>query len=457
MKNPSSLSEPKKLNLSDFPAEKKRRKESGWKKFRRRQKQKAKFNQEERLKRKQEREKRKRKIPGFFTRLRMDFKIRRAENKELRLEKARLRKRQPKLFDRLKIEFREYRQEQQWKHKQSVKRKSKRSAWAAILLFFIGPVLDFRDEIRAERKERNMRKGRFPQPNFFQRLLLEYHETRDTEKQRKRLDRVVRKALSFVVEEDKRVFSLREELEHMRDTWKSLPWKWSRDLQNMLVMMFAFVLSFSLLFGIFQLAKFGVAAAFSIPGVWRNGQIIFTIPDPSPLWTYSSVLSVYSVGPFVLAIIGFVFQRLQKNVDDKSSTRSLFYMWIYVNAYIFVFGTFLAGYFTDRGFGYVMGWLYVPWIVEVPLALFSVVMLWVIGYKAGRKFLSFRYSNKFVDSVLAQLYYKLMYFYVPIILGIGILWLFGFNENNFTQSVVYVSILIMLTPTLRFIPVNYKS
>gem|GEM_PF-4378078 len=104
-----------------------------------------------------------------------------------------------------------------------------------------------------------------------------------------------------------------------------------------------------------------------------------------------------------------------------------------------------------------MGWLYIPWIVEGPLALLSVIMLWVIGYKAGRKFLAFRHSNRFIDGVLAQLYYKLVYFYIPIVAGIGILMLMGLNDNDFTQRVVYLSVIAMLTPTLRFIPENFKT
>ncbi|MBN2237938.1 MAG: hypothetical protein JW729_10280 [Bacteroidales bacterium] len=452
MENQTTLANPKKLNISDFPPEQKRRKEGWWKRMRRRQKQNAKFNRNERRLRRAERQKLKRMTPNFFQRLLFDFKTSQAERREIRKEKAKLKNKQPNFFKRVKYDFAEYRKEQSWKNKQAKKKKQQNWFWVILLSFFIGPILDLRDEIRAEREEKRLRKNRFPQPNFFQRLWLEYKETSDTEKQRKHLDRVVRKSLSFVVEEDKRVFSLREEINHMKDTWKALPWEKTREFQNMLAMTIVFVLTFSMAFLFFQLLKFSVAAAFGIPGVWRNGQVTFTIPDPSLLWTYSSVLSVYSVGPFALAIVGLVFQRLQRKQSDQGSFKSLFYMWIYLHSYIIVFGTFLAGVFTDRGFGYVMGWLYIPWVVEVPMALLSVIMLWVIGYKAGRKFLAFRHSDRFIDSVLPQLFYKWIYFYIPILVGIGILFLLGYNANDFTQNVVYLSIIAMLTPTLRFIP-----
>lgn len=452
MQNPSSLANPKKLSLDDFPTEPKRKKESRWKKYRRRRKLDAKFKAEERRKKQIERKKQRRKRPGFFKGLIIEYKASRDERRALRAERNKIKRRQPGFIERLKYDFKEYREEQNWKNRQSAKRRGKLNVWAALLLLFLGPLLDLRDEIKAERAEKQARKGKFPQSNFFQRLWEDYLETRDTSKQRRHLDRVVRKSLSFVVEEDKRVFSMREEIEHIKDTWKGLPWNWAREIQNIIAMTVIFVFTFSLLFGVFQLSKFIVAAAFSIPGIWRNGMIIFTIPDPSPLWTYSSVLSIYSVGPFVLLITGFVFQRLHKKIKDKGSSRSLFFMWMYINAFILVFGTFLAGYFTDRGFGYVMGWLYIPWIVEVPLALFSVVMLWVIGYKAGRKFLAFRPNNMFIDTVLPQSFYKVIYFYVPILIGIGLLYLFGFSDNDFTQNIVYLSIIVMLTPTLRFIP-----
>lgn len=452
MENPSSLANPKKLSLKDFPTERKRKKESWWKKFRRRQKRSKKFLEEERKKKHLESRKHRRRKPSFFKRIYLDFQKNIKEQKEFRAERAKIRKRQPGFIERLKFDFKEFRQERKWKNKQTAKRRVKHNFWAAILLFFLGPILDFRDEVREERAEKRLRKSKYPQFNLFQRLWEEYKETQDTARQRKHLDRVVRKSLSFVVEEDKHVFSLREELEHMRDTWKGLPWNWPREIQNMIAMTIVFVSTFSALFGLLQLVKFVVAAAYSIPGVWRNGMVVFTIPDPSPLWTYSSVLSVYASGPFVLIITGFLFQRWQKKIEDQGSIKSLLFLWMYINAYILVYGTFLAGVFTDRGFGYVLGWLYIPWIVEDPLALFSVVMLWVVGYRAGKKILAFRHEDIFIDTVLPQLYYKLTYLYIPVLVGIGILFLFGFNDNDFTQNIVYVSILVMLTPTLRFVP-----
>lgn len=420
MENQSSLTNPKKLSLNDFPVEKKRKKKSRWKKFIKQFKKGKKNKNEE-------------KNPGL-------------------LEKQKHRRKHVGFFEGLKLDFKQYRQERSWKKKKRAKRKGGLAMFFAALL---GPLLDLRDDIKAARVEKKLRSKHFPQPNFFQRLWMEHLETRDTARQRRRLDKKLRQTLSFVLEEDKRVYSLREELEHMRDTWKSLPWNLSRELQNIFAMTLVFVFTFSLVFGIFQLAKFGVAAAYGIPGVWRNGQIIFTISDPSPLWTYSSVLSVYGVGPFLFIIIGFVFQRLQKNVPNQNSVKSLVFMWIYIHAFVMVYGTFLAGVFTDRGFGYIMGWLYIPLIVEVPLALFSVIMLWIIGYKVGRKFLAFRHSNRFIDTALPQFYFKLIFFYIPILLGIGILFLFGFNNNNFTQNIVYLSIITMLTPTLRFIPEKF--
>lgn len=54
MENPSSLANPKKLSLDDFPTEQKRKKESRWKKYRRQHKLEAKFRREERYKRRVE-------------------------------------------------------------------------------------------------------------------------------------------------------------------------------------------------------------------------------------------------------------------------------------------------------------------------------------------------------------------------------------------------------------------
>ena len=68
--------------------------------------------------------------------------------------------------------------------------------------------------------------------------------------------------------------------------------------------------------------------------------------------------------------------------------------------------------------------------------------------------------RKLIKGYLTEKQARNVYLYLAIYGGLylfsnqilGILYLIGFNDNDFTQNIVYLSVVVMLTPTLRFIP-----
>ena len=348
-----------------------------------------------------------------------------------------------------KRRYNEWKEYREWKKSQS--KKSKPSFFENLVIFFLGPIADFLDDLRTERALKKTRnKGN--RPSFFTRLIWMYQDNKAEAKQTKMLDKKVRKSLAFVLEEDKRVFSFKDEIYHIKDTWKRLPWNRTREIENMIVATFVIVLSFSFNYGILQLAKYTSALVYDIPAYWHEGRIIFNIPDPSKLWTYSSVVTVYISGPISLFISGIIFLWRHRKTRDKSSFQAILFLWLYLTAFVLFFGSFLAGIFTDRGFGYVMGWLYIPKYIEIPFGIFSVFMLWMLGFSAGKKFMSLTPGYAFYSSVLPQFFIKLLNIYIPVTLSIIILLIIGFNSRDFTIQLIYISLIAMLTPTLRFIP-----
>ncbi|OYT17155.1 MAG: hypothetical protein B7C24_04135 [Bacteroidetes bacterium 4572_77] len=364
-------------------------------------------------------------------------------------ERKRKRRKKNGLFNKIHRQYKSWKEERDWKKSQ--KRRKEKTILAKIWRFLLAPFYDYLEdrEIERERKKLIQKEGR---PSFFESLKLLYQENRAANKQKKLLDRELRKSLSFVLEEDKRVFSFKEEIAHIKDTWKTLPWNKSREIENMILNTLVITFAFSFNYLLLQAAKFLTASFYRIPGRWENGRIIFPIPDPSPLWTYSSVISIYIAGPVFLFIVGVFFFWRYNKTKKKDSLQALSYLWLYLMAFIMFFGTFLAGSITDRGFGYVMGWLFIPKYIEVPFDIFFILMLWMIGFSSGKRFMSLAPSYKFYSNTLPQVFIKLLYIYIPVLLSISILLLIGFNNRDFTIQVVYLSIIGMLTPTLRFIP-----
>lgn len=352
-------------------------------------------------------------------------------------------------FRKTRRRYTEWKEDRAWQKTQT--KKNKASFFENLVIFFLGPIADFIDDIKTERALKKARKNE-KRPNFFTRLIWMYQDNKAEAKLARQLDKKVRKSLAFVLEEDKRVYSLRDEIHHMKDTWKSLPWDKARELENMLVATIIILLSFSFNYGLLQLAKYTSALFYDIPAYWQEGRIIFNIPDPSKMWTYSSVVTVYISGPISLFISGFVFLWRHRKTKDKSSFQAILFLWLYLTAFVLFFGSFLAGIFTDKGFGYIMGWLYIPKYIEIPFGIFSVFMLWMLGFSAGKKFMSLTPGYAFYSSILPQFFIKLLNIYIPVLLSIVILLLIGFNSRDFTIQIIYLSLIVLLTPTLRFIP-----
>ncbi|MCK5775505.1 MAG: hypothetical protein KAH25_04990 [Bacteroidales bacterium] len=344
---------------------------------------------------------------------------------------------------------------QKWKDERAWTKRHKTKKTAPfhekLLIFLLAPIADFINDLRIQ-KEFRKQQNTIKRPNFFMRLYFRYKESRDEARQAKNLDEKVKKTLSFVLEENKRVYSFREKIQHIKDTWKSLPWDASRELENMFVYTMIIVLAFSFNYLLLQSAKYISAYFFDIPAYWRDGKIIFNIPDSSKLWTYSSVIIVYISGPILLFVSGMAFLGLHRITNDKGSFSALAFLWLYMTAFLLFFGTFIAGIITDRGFGYIIGWLFIPKYIEIPFGIFSIFMLWMLGFSAGKKFMSLTPGYKFYTSILPQFFIKSLYIYIPVFISIAILLLIGFNSRDFTVQIIYLSFLIMLTPTLRFIP-----
>jgi len=356
----------------------------------------------------------------------------------------------PRFYRRAKRRYKAWKEERAWRKRQ--KRKSRYTFRERLLIFLLTPIADFINDIKEQRAYNKKRK----RPSFFKRLYLIYKEERALAKETRKQDRRVRRSLSFIAEENKRVYSLREQIKHMHDTWNNLPWNKTREFENMLAATMVIIFSFSINYLLLQLSKFITAHFFDIPTYWGKGKILFNIPDASDLWTYSSVISIYISGPIILLISGILFLNLHYKTKDKGSFKALSFLWLYITAFLLFFGTFIAGIFTNRGFGYVMGWLFIPRYIEIPFGVFSLFMLWMIGYSAGKKFISLTPGYTFYSGVLPQLYIKLLYIYIPTFISIFILFLIGFNSRDFTIQIVYILLIALLTPTLRFIPEKMK-
>lgn len=217
-----------------------------------------------------------------------------------------------------------------------------------------------------------------------------------------------KKRSSFIlkIRFNKKIRKLKTKLKYIKETWNSMPWLINREIENILLISFIIIIGFSFNFLLMQGAKAFMASLFKISFKWQSGKVLFTIPDTSSLWTYESVVLVYLSAPILLFISGISFLKLYSKLKKKSSITALIYLWGYLSALLFFYGTYIAGIFTNKGFGYVTEWLFIPAYIEIPIGFFFVFLIWNLGHKASRKFMAFSPSFRFTKAEYLNFYLK---------------------------------------------------
>ena len=213
-----------------------------------------------------------------------------------------------------------------------------------------------------------------------------------------------------------------------------------------------FITAFIGVKAVIGLARFIIMRHFSAWVHLVNFDLICMNGKDARIWTHTSVISMYSVGVIVAAIMAILsliaYYKLRKN----KGLLKLFAFWFYVISLNQSLGVFLRDIPIKRDFYHALNWMYVPYELMIGLTIFVGVVLLILNGFNYRKALRLTTSTEYIrdNRSRRKTYAKIVM--IPAILASMLLILLHFYKIYGYEILELVILIISLsTPYIVFL------
>jgi hypothetical protein len=138
-----------------------------------------------------------------------------------------------------------------------------------------------------------------------------------------------------------------------------------------------YMLSYLVVYMLFQLTTSIVSTAFDIPNTIFYNRIEFNVRPE--VWTFDSVKVVFSSGYVFILLITITFLVIVIKALEMNGILRLFFLWGFIHSVSFLFGSFIMGAFNFEGFGIVLSYLYLVDTAKMLLLFAGFLVLIAIG------------------------------------------------------------------------------
>ena len=217
-----------------------------------------------------------------------------------------------------------------------------------------------------------------------------------------------------------------------------------------------FFLSHIVIFFTGQFITVWTALSFDYESILFYYKIYYNIESSE--WTGDAVKVLYSIKPIVGLILGFVCLIIYSTNQNDTGKFKMFFLWGFVHGMVLFFGSLLMGTLLNKGFGWVIAYLYYKDTGKMIFSILSIFALFVSGSAIGRMFLisGNSYFN-FIDSrnrkflIMSQVI-------IPVIIGSLLLSLLKIPDDLYytTNEEVNYEVLKLWMVLLIAIPVIFS-
>ncbi len=205
------------------------------------------------------------------------------------------------------------------------------------------------------------------------------------------------------------------------------------------------ILAILLAFTVFQANVFLLAKFFKIPVGLDGFVVAFRVTDGSALWTSSSITAIFGLPPFISFALSVIARKIYENRARKKKTNlKLFLIWASLHFDNLFLGSILAGLLTRSGFSYFLSWIYIPYFVQIMIAIVAAILLFLKAPYLNYGFSQSAPSSHFINKKTHK-QYKRFLVYFPYLAGVVVLSALLFP--NFTIH----EIILKATPIIAFI------
>jgi hypothetical protein len=188
------------------------------------------------------------------------------------------------------------------------------------------------------------------------------------------------------------------------------------------------------------------AIIFNIPVVVYYHDVDYLIRGID--WTPDSVSGVFSSGPIAMFVLTLFMLILYKTVETEKGILKLLLIWMIFHAFTRVFGEILIGAILNKGFGFVILYLFLMDTGKVILTIFGFVAMFSIGLILTRPALYTAniYFNDLHSSYRSKFIFR--QFILPFIIGNILIFLIKLPQYNYFDIGVNASMVLILIPVM---------
>ena len=163
-------------------------------------------------------------------------------------------------------------------------------------------------------------------------------------------------------------------------------------------------------------------------------------------WTPDSVAGVFSSGPIAMFVLSLFLLILYKAVETETGMLRLLLLWMIFHALTRFFGEILVGALLNKGFGFVILYMFVMDTGKVILTILGCVAMFSAGLIMTR--MSLYSANIYFNDLLRSYRNKFIFsqFILPFFLGNIVIFLIKMPKINYFDVALNASMVLFLIP-----------
>lgn len=228
------------------------------------------------------------------------------------------------------------------------------------------------------------------------------------------------------------------------------------DLRAMFNSTGLFLISYLIIYLIYQLPTILVASVYKIDSVLYFYELYFPVGNASNLWTKTNIIAITLIGPVASGFTALLLFRWVQLRNIKNHIFRLLLLWVAFQGAAHFLGAFVAGIITDLGFGYVANWLFLNVFFKILISLVFLSVLSLAGYYSATTALANlphgRMKSLHLNVSLISTYL------LPWLLGTTLLVLLRFPDKTPQhENIMVYDAIIMVSMVFAIVPMVFRK
>lgn len=217
-----------------------------------------------------------------------------------------------------------------------------------------------------------------------------------------------------------------------------------------------FLISYLIIYLIYQLPTILVASVYKIDSVLYFYELYFPIGNASNLWTKTNIIAITLIGPLSSGITAILLFRWVQLRNIKNHIFRLLLLWVAFQGTAHFLGAFVAGIITDLGFGYVANWLFLNVFFKILISLVFLSVLSLAGYYSATTALTNLPHGRMKS--LHRTVSLISTYLLPWLLGTTLLILLRFPDKTPQhENIMVYDAIILVSMVFAIVPMVFRK